>query len=90
MNITQVKVRKVNTNNRMKAVASIVIDDCFVVHEIKVIESEKGLFIGMPVWKDKNGAFKDIAHPINAETREKIQSAVLEECMKLGENENVN
>lgn len=90
MNITKVNVKKVNTNNRMKAVASIVIDDCFVVNEIKVLESEKGLFIGMPSWKDKEGKFKDIAHPINAETREMIQKAVLSAYNKLGGEENVN
>ena len=86
MNITQVKVRKVNTNNRMKAVASIVIDDCFVVHEIKVIEANERLFIGMPAKKRTNGTFKDIAHPINAEVREKIQSAILEAYNNLKED----
>lgn len=78
MNITKVNVKKVNTENRLRAVASIVIDDCFAVNEIKVLESEKGLFIGMPNWKDKEGKFKDIAHPINAETRAEIQNAILE------------
>ena len=78
MQITDVRVRKVTSQNRMKAIASITIDDVFVIHDIKVIESDKGLFIAMPSKKTPNGEFKDIAHPINAETREKIQKAVLE------------
>ena len=78
MKITDVRVRKIATQNRMKAIASITIDDVFVIHDIKVIESDKGLFIAMPSRKTPNGEFKDIAHPINAETREKIQKAILE------------
>lgn len=78
MQITDVRVRKVASQNRMKAIASITIDDVFVIHDIKVIESQNGLFIAMPSRKTPNGEFKDIAHPINAETREKIQKAILE------------
>ena len=78
MQITDVRLRKVNSENRMKAVASVTFDDEFVVHDIKVIESENGLFIAMPSRKTPNGDFKDIAHPINAETREKVQNAILE------------
>lgn len=78
MQITDVRVRKVNSQNRMKAIASITIDDVFVVHDIKVIESDKGLFIAMPSRKTPNGEFKDIAHPISTETREMIQSVILE------------
>lgn len=78
MQITDVRLRKVNSENRMKAVASITFDNEFVVHDIKVIESQNGLFIAMPSRKTPNGEFKDIAHPINAETREKIQVAILE------------
>ena len=78
MQITDVRVRKIASQNRMKAIASVTFDDVFVVHDIKVIESDKGLFIAMPSRKTPNGEFKDIAHPINAETREKIQKAVLE------------
>jgi stage V sporulation protein G len=62
----------------MKAVASVTFDNEFVIHDIKVIESQNGLFIAMPSRKTPNGEFKDIAHPINPETREKIQSAILE------------
>ena len=78
MQITDVRLRKVNSENRMKAVASVTFDNEFVVHDIKVIESQDGLFIAMPSRKIPNGEFKDIAHPINPETREKIQKAILE------------
>ena len=78
MQITDVRLRKVNSENRMKAVASVTFDNEFVIHDIKVIESANGLFIAMPSRKTPNGEFKDIAHPINAETREKVQKANLE------------
>ena len=78
MQITDVHLKKVNSGNRMKAVASVYFDNEFVVHEIKVIEGPNGLFIAMPSRKTPNGEFKDIAHPINADTREKIQNAILE------------
>ncbi len=78
MQITDVRLRKVNSENRMKAVASVTFDNEFAVHDIKVIESQNGLFIAMPSRKTPNGEFKDIAHPINAETREKIQASILE------------
>ena len=78
MQITDVRLRKVNSENRMKAVASVTFDNEFAVHDIKVIESQNGLFIAMPSRKTPNGEFKDIAHPINPETREKIQNAILE------------
>jgi putative septation protein spoVG len=78
MQITDVRVKKINSQNRMKAIASITIDEVFVIHDIKVIESDKGLFIAMPSKKTPNGEFKDIAHPINTETREMIQNAIIE------------
>jgi stage V sporulation protein G len=78
MQITDVRVRKVTSQNRMKAIASVTFDDVFVVHDIKVIESDKGLFIAMPSRKTPNGEFKDIAHPINTETREAIQKAIID------------
>ena len=78
MKITDVRVRKVNKEGKMKAVVSVTFDNEFVVHDIKVIEREDGLFIAMPSRKTADGEFRDIAHPINAETREKIQTAVLE------------
>lgn len=78
MNITDVRVRKVAKEGKMKAVVSITIDDEFVVHDIKVIEGEKGLFIAMPSRKATDGEYRDIAHPINSDTREKIQDMILE------------
>ncbi len=77
MNITDVRVRKITKEGKMKAVVSITIDDAFVVHDIKVIEGEKGLFIAMPSRKSSDGEYRDIAHPINTETRDGIQSIVL-------------
>ena len=77
MNITDVRIRKVNDEGKMKAVVSITFDDEFVVHDIKVIEGDKGYFVAMPSKKDGNGDYKDIAHPINTATRKTIQDAVL-------------
>lgn len=78
MNITAVRVRKVAKEGKMKAVVSITIDDEFVVHDIKVIEGEKGLFIAMPSRKAADGEYRDIAHPINSETRNAIQQIILQ------------
>lgn len=78
MEITDVRVRKVAREGKMKAVVSITLDNEFVIHDIKVIEGEKGLFIAMPSRKAVDGEYRDIAHPINSETREKIQSIILE------------
>ena len=77
MKITDVRVRKVTKEGKLKAVVSITLDDEFVVHDIKVIEGEKGLFIAMPSKKAVDGEYRDIAHPINSSTREKIQSTIL-------------
>ena len=78
MKITDVRVRKDTKEGKMKAIVSITIDDEFVVHDIKVIEGEKGLFIAMPSKKATDGEYRDIAHPINQNTREAIQSMILE------------
>ena len=78
MQITDVRVRKVAKEGKMKAVVSITIDDVFVVHDIKVIEGEKGLFIAMPSRKATDGEYRDIAHPINSSTRDSIQKLILE------------
>lgn len=78
MQITDVRVRKVTKEGKMKAVVSITLDNEFVVHDIKVIEGEKGLFIAMPSRKAADGEYRDIAHTINSETRERIQSIILE------------
>ena len=78
MNITDVRVRRVAKEGKMKAVVSITIDEEFVVHDIKVIEGEKGLFSAMPSRNATDGEYRDIAHPINSETRERIQGIILE------------
>ena len=78
MQITDVRVRKVDKEGKMKAVVSITIDDEFVVHDIMVIEGEKGLFIAMPSRKASDGEYRDIAHPINSGTRDRIQTLILE------------
>ena len=78
MQITDVRIRKVEKEGKMKAVVSITIDDEFVVHDIKVIEGEKGLFIAMPSRKASDGEYRDIAHPINSGTRENIQRLILQ------------
>ena len=79
MDITNVKIIKTESNYRVKGIASITIDDSFVVHDIKIIETQNGLFVAMPSRKTPAGEFKDIAHPINAEAREIIQKAVINE-----------
>jgi putative septation protein spoVG len=78
MQITDIRIRKVEKEGKMKAVVSITIDDEFVVHDIKVIEGEKEFFIAMPSRKANDGEYRDIAHPINSATREKIQNMILE------------
>ena len=78
MQITDVRVRKIEKEGKMKAIVSITIDNEFVVHDIKVIEGEKGLFIAMPSRKAADGEYRDIAHPINSGTRDMIQSVILE------------
>ncbi len=78
MEITGIKIKKIATENKMKAIASIKIDDCFAVHDIKVIENEDKVFVAMPNKRLKDGTFKDVAHPINFETRAMIEKAVIE------------
>ncbi len=77
MQITDVRVRKITKEGRMKAIVSITLDNEFAIHDIKIIEGEKGLFIAMPSKKSTDGEYRDIAHPINSETREKIQCMIL-------------
>lgn len=91
LNITDVRVRKINTEGKMKAIVSVTFDDCFVVHDIKIIEGQESLFIAMPSRKMPDGEFKDIAHPINSETRNIIAEAVFKayEEKLLEERENV-
>lgn len=78
MQITDVRIRKIATDGKMKAIVSVTFDDQFVIHDIKIIEGQNGLFIAMPSRKTPDGEFKDIAHPINTNSREMIQKAILE------------
>ena len=82
MNITQVKVFPVN-EEKLKAYVSIVLDECFLVSDLKVIQGPNGLFISMPSKRKKNGEFKDVAHPLNRETRERMEKRILEEYDKV-------
>ena len=78
MNITDIRIRRLEGSGKMKAIVSITIDDEFVLHDIKVVDGEKGLFIAMPSRKASDGEYRDIAHPINSGTREKIQKMILD------------
>ncbi|MCI8693627.1 MAG: septation regulator SpoVG [Lachnospiraceae bacterium] len=78
MQVTDVRVRKISKEGRMKAVVSITLDGEFVVHDIKIIEGDKGLFIAMPSKRTADGEYKDIAHPINSSTRDAIQNVILD------------
>lgn len=78
MKITEVRAKRVNGDNRLVGIAAITIDECFVVHELRIIEGKNGLFVAMPSRKMPNGEFKDVAHPINTETRSEIEKAVLD------------
>ena len=85
MKITDVRVRILNTNNRLRGIASITIDDAFAVHELRIIEGNDGLFVAMPSRKTSEGTFRDIAHPINIETRKMVEEVVLEAYKNLEE-----
>ncbi|MBA4542449.1 MULTISPECIES: septation regulator SpoVG [Thermoactinomyces] len=87
MEITDVRLRRVNREGRMRAIASITIDSEFVVHDIRVIDGNNGMFVAMPSKRTPDGEFRDIAHPISPVSREKIEAAVLEEYRKAGELE---
>lgn len=89
MTITDVRIRKIAAEGKMKAIVSVTFDNEFVVHDIKVIEWQNGLFIAMPSRKTPDGEFKDIAHPINTDTREKIQTSILKAYEEAMEEENV-
>ncbi len=86
MEITRVTVREIDMN-MVKGIASIILDDCFVIHDLRVVDGDRGYFVAMPSRKLPNGDFKDIAHPLNSETREKIQEAVLREFFKVKKGE---
>ncbi len=87
MNITDVRVRKVDKEGKMKAVVSVTIDDEFVVHDIKVIEGENGLFIAMPSRRSADGQYRDIAHPINSATRASMQELILDRYERAAEED---
>lgn len=89
MNITDIRIKRISTPGKMRAIASITFDDMFVVHDIKVIEGQNGLFIAMPSKKTPSGEYKDIAHPINSAAREKIQVEILQAFAQLPEEESV-
>jgi stage V sporulation protein G len=77
LEVTDVRVRKVLADGKMKAIVSVTLDDSFVIHDVKVVEGHNGLFVAMPSRKTPDGEFRDIAHPITSAAREQIQSAVL-------------
>ena len=87
MNITDVRMRRIEAEGKMKAVVSMTIDDEFVVHDIKVIENENGLFIAMPSRRSADGQYRDVAHPINSETRKALQDMILEKYSRMEEEE---
>ncbi|SDO59533.1 septation regulator SpoVG [Alkalicoccus daliensis] len=86
MEVTDVRLRRVSTEGRMLAIASITLDEEFVVHDIRVIDGNNGLFVAMPSKRTPDGEFRDIAHPISSKAREKIQSAVLDAYEKAEES----
>lgn len=85
--ITDIKIRLVNADSNLKAVASIVIDDCIAIHDIKILSGEGGDFIAMPSRKTPDGTYRDIIHPINSETREIIKNAIFAKYQQVKEDE---
>lgn len=85
--ITDIKIRLVNADSKLKAVASIVIDDCIAIHDIKNLSGEGGDFIAMPSRKTPDGTYRDIIHPINSETREIIKNAIFAKYQQVKEDE---
>lgn len=79
MQITEIRIRKVNAEGKLKAYVTVTFDDCFVVHNVKIIEGKTGLFIAMPSRKTSNGDYKDVAHPISPEFRTELQDRILDE-----------
>ncbi len=85
MSITEIKIYPVTDGGRLKAYATMVFDDCFIVRDLKVIEGDKGFFVSMPSRKRKDGSFRDIVHPLNSETRTYVEKAIVEEFKKNSE-----
>ena len=90
MNITDVRIRKLNADGKMKAIVSLTFDDEFVVHDIKIIEGQNGLFIAMPSRKMDEEDFRDIAHPLNSETKNRIKDTIFAEYEKMSDSEPVS
>lgn len=88
--ITDIKIRLVNADSKLKAVASIVIDDCIAIHDIKILSGEGGDFIAMPSRKTPDGTYRDIIHPINSETREIIKNAIFAKYQQVKEDEELS
>ncbi|MFP4613618.1 MAG: septation regulator SpoVG [Spirochaetaceae bacterium] len=87
MEITDIRVRRVNAEGKLKAYVTVTFDDCFVVHNVKVIEGKSGIFIAMPSRKTKTGEYKDVAHPINSDFRAVLQDRILHAYEQAGETE---
>ena len=87
LNVTDIRVKRISTEGKMKAVASVTFDNSFVVHDIKIIEGQDKLFTAMPSRRTPDGVFKDIAHPINSETREELERLILDKYAELPEGE---
>jgi stage V sporulation protein G len=85
--ITEVRAKRIKGNNRLKGIAAITIDECFVIHELRIIDGKNGLFVAMPSRRMPNGEYKDVAHPINTETRSMIEQEVLKTFETLPETE---
>lgn len=87
MEITDIRIRKIDGTGKMKAIVSVTFDDMFVIHDMKIIEGASGLFIAMPSRKTPSGEYKDIAHPINSDTREMIQQIILKRYEEMPEED---
>ena len=87
MDITDIRIKKVNTGGKLKAYVTVTFDDCFVVHNLKIISGKAGTFIAMPSRKTRTGEYKDIAHPITSSFRQAIQSEIISEFEKVEEED---
>jgi stage V sporulation protein G len=90
MEITDIRIRKVDTEGKLKAYVTVTFDDCFVVHNVKIIEGDNGAFIAMPSRKTKNGEYKDVAHPINTDFRNMLQDRIIESFEGMGSEDGMN
>ena len=89
MEITDIRIRKVETEGKLKAYVTVTFDDCFVVHNVKIIEGDNGAFIAMPSRKTKNGEYKDVAHPINTDFRNMLQDRIIDSYDSMGSEESI-